>query len=146
MACPPISPFTNSKLCPNFSPTTFNTLTASGTISRPTPSPANTAILAFTLSPRSVVCAYARAPRVGRRSFQYPFVFYFPSRINNTEKLDVLIARIFQRLFSSRRHIQGHSSFNARHLVIDHEPPISCNEIVHLGGIEDVPLRALAGS
>src|SRR6185369_4668133 len=48
MACPPTSPERNSKVCWNFSATAFSTFTASGTISRPTPSPASTAIFAFT--------------------------------------------------------------------------------------------------
>src|SRR5512141_733827 len=48
MACPPTSPDRKANVWPNFSATTFSTFTASGTISRPTPSPASTAIFAFT--------------------------------------------------------------------------------------------------
>src|SRR5207249_10298543 len=38
----------NSKTCPNRSPTALSSLTASGTTSRPIPSPASTARVAFT--------------------------------------------------------------------------------------------------
>src|SRR6185312_664336 len=69
IACPPISAATNSNECPYFSAMIFKTFTASGTISRPTPSPANTAILAFTVTPSD--------DSIG--SWPIPISFHLPS-------------------------------------------------------------------